>query len=98
MRVRMLVVVIVVMIVAVMVVMIMIVVVMVVIVAAEKIWFDIEDTVEIERVTAEHLIERNLGALGLMHLGVGVDAADAGFDFAQLLGRDQISLVDQDHI
>ena len=30
--------------------------------------------------------------------GVGVDAADARLDLAQLLGRHQVGLVDQDHV
>ena len=56
---------------------------MVVIVAFEEVRLDIEDAVEIEGVAAEHLDERDVGALGLVQFGVRIDAADAGLDLAQ---------------
>ena len=79
--------------------MIMVVVmIVIVLVAAEEVRLDIEDAIEIEGVAAEHLVERDLRARGLVHFGIRVDAADAGLDFAQLLGRHQIGLVDQDDV
>ena len=32
---------------------------------------------------SEHLVERDLAALGAMQLGIGIDAADARLDLAQ---------------
>jgi len=49
-------------------------------VAFEELRLDVEDTVEVEGVAAQNLAERALGALGLVHLGVGIDAADARLD------------------
>ena len=69
--------------VAVMMPMIMIVVVlMIVIVGAEEVRFKIEDTIEVEGVAAEHRVERNFGAFGLVQLGVRIDAANTRLDIA----------------
>ena len=67
-------------------------------VGVQKLRLDIEDAVEIEGVAAQNLIERDLRPLGAMQLGVGIDAADAGLDLAQLGIGDQIGLVEQDHV
>src|SRR5690348_16523686 len=72
--------------------------VMMMIVGAEEIRFEIEDAIEIEGVAAEHGIQGNLGALCLVQLGIRINAANARLDFAQLIGRDEIGLVDQDHV
>src|SRR6478672_5963701 len=76
------------------------VVVMIVIVpiAAEEVRLDVEDAVQIERIAAKHFVDRNIGALGAMHLGIRIDAADARLNLAQLVGGNQICLVQQDHI
>ena len=60
------------------------VVIVIVAVALEEFRLDVEDAVEIEGVAAQHLVERDLRALGLVHLGVGVDAADARLDLVKL--------------
>src|SRR5580692_1310022 len=78
--------------------MIMIVVMMIVTVAFEKFRLDVEDAVEIEGVALQHFAQRDLGALGLVHPRVWIDAADARLDFGQLLGRHQVGLIDQDHV
>src|SRR5262249_4966914 len=71
---------------------------MVVIGAVEKVRLDLNDTVEIEGVASEHFSQGDVAARGLMHLGIRVDAADARFDLAQLVGRDKIGLVEQNHV
>ena len=58
-------------------------VIMVVVVGVEEFRLDVEDAVEIEGVAAEHLVERDLRALGPVQLGIGIDAADARLDLAQ---------------
>ncbi len=60
-------------------------VIMIVTVAGQKFRLDRDDAIEIEGIAAEHLGQRNLAALGPMHLGIGIDAANAVFHFAQLL-------------
>ena len=74
------------------------VVIVIVIVGVQELRLDVEDAIEIEGVAAENLVERHLRTLGSMQLGVGVDAADAGLDFAQFGVGHEIGLVDQDHI
>ena len=84
----------VIMIMVVIVVMIMMMVVIVT-VAFKKFRFDVEDTIEIEGVAVQDLVERDFRPLGLMHFGIRIDAANAGLDLVELVGRDQIGLVDQ---
>src|SRR6185437_7256554 len=67
-------------------------------VAVQKSRLDFEDAVEIEGVAVQHFVERDLGALRLVQPGVRIDAANAGLDVAQFFGRDQVRLVEQDHI
>jgi hypothetical protein len=62
-----------------MIVMIMIVV-MIVIVLGEEIRFEFEDTVEIERAAFQNIRQRHLAALGVVQLGVRVDAAYSRFN------------------
>ena len=95
--VRMLMVVVMMMIVAMAVIMIVMMVV-VVTVAFEEFRLDIEDAVEVEGVALQHFAQRDLGALGLVHSGVRIDAADARLDLGQLFGRHQVGLVDQDDV
>ena len=79
--------------------MVMIVIVIVVmIVGLEERRLDVEDALEIERVAVQHLVERDLRALRAVQLGIGIDAADARLDLAQLGVGHQIGLVDQDHV
>src|SRR5262245_61916056 len=65
---------------------------------AEEFRLDLHDAVEIEGIAAEHLRQRDPAALGLVQLGVGVDAADARLHLAERVGFDQIGLVEQDHV
>src|SRR5579872_420351 len=67
-------------------------------VAFQKRRLDVEDAVEIEGVAVQNFVERNLGTLRLVQAGIGIDAADTRLDVAQLFGRDQIGLVDQDDV
>ena len=63
-------------------------VVMIVIVAVQEFRLDVEDAVEIEGVAAEHLGRaRSCERCGAMQLGIGIDAADARLDLAQLRRR-----------
>ena len=88
----------VVMVVAMVVVMMVIVVVMVMTVTIEEFRLDLQDAIEIEGVAPQHLRQRDLAALGLVHPGVGVDAANAGLDLAELVRLHQIGLVEQDDV
>ena len=69
-------------------------VVVIVLLGFEECRLDLENTVEIEGVAAQHLVQGDLCALGLVQPRVRVDAADAGLDLAQFGGRHQIGLVD----
>src|SRR5262245_56342419 len=80
------------------VVMIMVVVRVRVVAAAQELRLDVQDAVEIEGVAPEHLRKRNAAALGPVQLGVGIDAADARFHLAELLGRHQVGLVDENDV
>ena len=51
----------------------------------QKLRLDLQNSIKIEGVAAEHSIERHVGALGAMQLRIWVDAADASFDFLQLV-------------
>src|SRR5712691_52045 len=66
--------------------------------AVEEGGLDVENAVEVEGVAAEHLGQRHRATLGAVQLGVGIDAAHAHLDLAQLLRPDQVRLVDQDHV
>src|SRR6516162_922009 len=65
---------------------------------AEEFRLDLHDAIEIESITPEHLRQRNPAALGLVQLGVGIDAADARLHLAERVGLDQIGLVEQDDV
>ena len=73
-------------------------IVMMMLAGLQEIRLEIEDAVEVEGVAAEHLRQRDGAALGLVHARIGIDAADARLDVAQLLGRHQVGLVDEDHV
>src|SRR5260370_11143825 len=79
---------------------VMIVVMIVVMVTSviEKFRLDLQNAVEIECITPEHLRQRNVTALSLVQLGIGIDAADARLHFAEFVGRDQVGLIEQDDI
>src|SRR5215472_2218618 len=82
--------------------MIMIVVVIVIVVmvsaVAEEFRLDLHDAVEVEGIAPEHLRQGNPAALGLVQLGVRIDAADARLHLAERVGFDQIGLVEQDDV
>jgi hypothetical protein len=78
--------------------MVMIVVVMVVLAGFQEVRLEVEDTVEVERIAAEHLRQRDGATLGLVQAGIGIDAADARLDLTQLVRRHQVGLVEQDHV
>ena len=80
------------------VVMSMIVPVMIVVVDLQKRGLDFQNAVEIERVAAEHRIQRHGAAAGLVQFGVRVDGADARLHFAQFFRGHQIHLVEDDDV
>ena len=63
----------------------MIVMMMVVIVAIafKELRLDVEDTIEIEGVTAQNLVKRDFGPLGLVHFGIRINGANARLDLAE---------------
>jgi len=81
------------MIVIVMVVVIMII--MMVIIGVQKRRLDVENTIEIEGVAAEHFIDVDLGALGAVQPRVGIETTNARLKLTQFFGGHQIGLVDQ---
>ena len=78
--------------------MIVLVVMVMVTVAAEEFRLDLHDAVEVEGIAPEHLRQGNPAALGLVQLGVRIDAADARLHLAERVGFDQIGLVEQDDV
>ena len=73
-------------------------VVVMVVAGFQELRLDVEDAVEVERVAVEHGGERQRAAFGAVQARVGVDAADAGLDLAQVGITDEVGLVDQDHV
>src|SRR4051812_10419670 len=67
-------------------------------VALQELGLDLQDAVEVERVAAEDLGQRDPATLGPVHLGIRVDPADSRLHLAQFIGRDQIGLVEQDDV
>ena len=77
----------------------MVVIVMIVIVAGlEEVRLDLQDAVEIEGAAVQHVVERDLAALGAMQLGIGVDGADARLDLGKLGLGHEIGLVQHDDV
>ena len=79
-------------------VMIVVVIVMVVVVSLEEIRVEGEDAVEIEGTAVEDLVDRNGAALGPVDHRMRVDRADAPLDFGELVRRDEVGLVEEDHV
>src|SRR6266404_4328232 len=77
---------------------VVVVVVVMVTVAAQEFRLDLHDAVEVEGIAPEHLRQGNPAALGLVQLGVRIDAADARLHLAERVGLDQIGLVEQDDV
>ena len=59
----------------------------VMLVLLQELRLDVEDAVEVEGVAAEHLVERDLRALGAVQPRVRIDAADARLDLGQFRRR-----------
>src|ERR1700682_3863866 len=63
---------------------------MVVVVAVmEKVGFELEDALQIERTLVEDGVESDPTLLGLEQAGVGVDRADPALDLRELVGAHQ---------
>src|ERR1700756_5212847 len=56
----------------------------------EKSRLELEDAIEIEGAAAEHLAQIDAAALGPMHVGIGIDPANARFDRGELAVRAEI--------
>ncbi len=82
----------------VMIVMLMIMMGVIILIGFEKIRLDFQNPIKIEGVAAEHGIERHRAIHGLVEFGVGVDCANARFDFAQFFRADKIGFVEQDDV
>ena len=54
------------------------------------------DPLQIEPAAAEDGVQGDVGALGVMDLGQGVEAAQPGLDAGQFGGGDKIGLVEDD--
>src|SRR5579864_952127 len=70
----------------------------VVIMLLEKIRVERQDAVEVESAAVEHPVERNGAALGPMDDRVRIDGADAALDVAELVGADEVGLVEKDDV
>ena len=73
-------------------------VVLVIVVAGQQPGLDVEDARQVEGAPAEDAAEIHAGPLGLVHGGVRIDGPDAGLDLVQLVGGDEIDLVEQDGV
>src|ERR1700722_14210338 len=83
-----------------MVIVVMTVVVMMVMVVAgiQKLRFDLQDTIEVERPALQYVRQRNLAAFGAVQFGIGVDGPNPRFDFGEFSLGNQIDLVEHDDI
>ena len=66
------------------VVIVVVVVVVIVVVDLQERRLDVEDAIEIEGATLQHVGDGDVAALGAVQRRVGVDAADSRLDLAQL--------------
>ena len=64
----------------------------------QELRLDLENTVEVERVAAQHFRKRDVAALRPVQPGIGIDAADARFHLGQRVGRHQVRLVEQNDV
>jgi hypothetical protein len=78
-----------------MMVIVVVVMIMMVIIGVQKRRLDVENTIEIEGVAAEHFIDVDLGALGAVQPRVGIETTNARLKLTQFFGGHQIGLVDQ---
>ncbi len=78
--------------------MVVVVVVIVTVAGVQKFRLDLKNAIQIERAALQHIRQRDLAALGAVQLCVGIDAADAGFDFGQLGLGDKVGLVQHDDV
>jgi len=79
-------------------VMTMVMMVMIVIIRLQESGFNFQNTVEIERIAAEHGIEQHIAFHCAVNLRIRIDAADTRFDFFDFSRCHQIRLVDDDDI
>jgi hypothetical protein len=68
------------------------------IVIRQEVWIDFGDAVEIKRAEAHDAIQGNVAALHLMQQGRRVDLTDRAFNRCEFVLRDEIDLVQQDHV
>ena len=87
----------VVMIVVMMVAVVMIMVV-VVVVDLQEMRLDVENAIEIEGALVEHGVDLDIALLSMMKPGIGIDGADSRLDLAQFRRRNEIGLVEDDHV
>jgi len=76
--------------------MVVMIMVVVMIVGLQKVRLDVEDAVEVESATIEHVGQRHRAALGAVEFRIGVDGADAGLDLGELGLGDEVGLVQLD--
>jgi hypothetical protein len=60
--------------------------------------FDLEDSIEVERIAPEHLVDVDVRPLGPVQSGVRIERANACLELTQFVRCHQIGLVDQDDI
>ena len=70
----------------------------VMVVSLQELRLDVEDAVEVEGVAAEHLVERDFGALGAMQPRVRIEPADARLQLGEFARRHQVGLVEQNDV
>ena len=64
----------------------------------EKLGIELGRTAQVEAADIEHLIERDIGILGTMDPGDGVDRLDPRLDGIELGGGDEVGLVEEDDV
>ena len=64
----------------------------------QKITIQGELVAQIESVQVDHLIDRQIGLLGMQELGDRIDSSNLAFQMSQLVGRHQVGLVEDDAV
>src|SRR5580704_15177893 len=64
----------------------------------EEMRLDGENALEVERIALQHFSNRQRAALRAVQPRIRIDGPDTRYDLTQLRVRDEIGLVDQDHI
>src|SRR5437899_4335570 len=77
---------------------VMIMVMIVTVAGVEEFRLDLENAIEIERATFQHVRQRDRATFGAVQFCIRIDSADPGFDFGDLRFGDEYGLVQNDDV